>query len=261
MELPVKTVYYDSYNDDFAGTDIKTKAVEADFPYIHQNILWKASEFCLYHIIARPLVWLISKFWLGVRINGREKLKELDSPFFLYGNHTHLLDVFVPNMVTRNRKAHVVASADTVSIKGLRTVVQMLGAMPVPSTLRGMVNFRKAVRHNYENGHCIAIYPEAHIWPYCSFIRPFSETSFTYPAELNAPVVAMVTTYRKRKGIFAFSAKPAMTVTLSKPIYPRAELSRKEQAKDLRDKVFEFMNSTAETIDSVEYIRYEARKN
>ena len=67
----------------------------------------------------------------------------------------------------------------------------------------------------------LAIFPEAHIWPFYTGIRPFSATSFRYPEKLNAPVVAMVTTYRKAARSVSLFRRPGMTVTLSEPFYPR----------------------------------------
>ncbi len=253
---PTKTVYYESYDDDFAGTNIDTQRIEADFPYIHKNPVWNVTAFILYHVIARPIVWLAAKLWLGVRIEGRENIRELKGPYFLYGNHTNILDVFIPNIITRSRKAYIIAGADTVSIPGLRHIVQMLGAIPIPSTLRGTVAFKNTIKHRYADGGCIVIYPEAHIWPYCSFIRPFPATSFIYPAELNAPVVAITVTYRKRKGIFSLLKRPGMTVRISKPVYPEPGLYRKEQAEYLRDTVYGIMNSAVSDPAGVEYVKY-----
>jgi hypothetical protein len=53
----------------------------------------------------------------------------------------------------------------------------------------------------------IMIFPEAHIWPYSTHIRPFGDESFVYPAELGAPVLAIATTYRPRK-IFKKTLNP-----------------------------------------------------
>ncbi len=71
-------------------------------------------------------------------------------------------------------------------------------------------------------GACIGIFPEAHIWPFYTGVRPFVGTSFRYPVKLHAPVVAMAVTYRKRRGLFCWVKRPpGMTVTFSAPMYPR----------------------------------------
>ena len=43
----------------------------------------------------------------------------------------------------------------------------------------------------------ILIYPEAHIWPYYTKIRPFPSTSFRYPIKFNVPSFSITTTYQK----------------------------------------------------------------
>ena len=260
MDLPVKTVYYDSFDDDFAGTNIKTKTVPADFPFARCSLFWRITSGIAYHLIARPLVWIYSKTALGMKIKGRKNLRGLRGGYFLYGNHTNLLDAFIPASVARWRRAYIVAGPDTVSLRGLRTFVQMIGAIPLPSDVRGMINFKFAISRRFREGGCIAIFPESHIWPYCAKIREFPATSFLYPVQNGAPVVAMVTTYRKRKGPAALIfKKPAMTVTLSGPMYPDPSLTRREAAEKLRDWTFKFMDATSRAAHGVEYIRYVKR--
>ena len=103
----------------------------------------------------------------------------------------------------------------------------------------------------------MAIFPEAHIWPFYTGIRPFPDTAFRYPVKENAPVIAMVTTYRKRRGLFRFLKKPGMTVTLSQPMYPRQDLAPKQAQQELRDRVHHFMVEVSSSRENVAYIRYE----
>ena len=76
------------------------------------------------------------------------------------------------------------------------TIVEMLGAIPVPGNKESMKNFLDAIKKRIENGNSITIYPEAHIWPYYTKIRPFKEVSFKYPVELNVPAFCMTNTYQ-----------------------------------------------------------------
>ena len=116
--------------------------------------------------------------------------------------------------------------------------------------------FLEAVSQRYKENNCVAIYPEAHIWPFYTGIRPFSDTAFRYPVKENAPVIAMVTTYRKRKGLFQLLKKPGMTVIFSDPMFPDPSLSPRKAQRELRDRVYRFMEETAEGREQVEYIRY-----
>ena len=257
-----RIIYYDDLNnDDFAGTEISTVCVDEDFPYLHSSFLWKVIEFLVYYLIAVPIVFLTTKVYLGLRFENRKVLKKLGkSGYYLYGNHTRALDAFVPSMAAFPKKAYIIANPDAVSLPFLKNIVQMLGAVPVPTEAGGMKNFVKAIYTHYREKACIAIYPEAHIWPFYTGIRPFGDTSFRYPVREHAPVVAMVTTYRKRKGLFRFCRRPGMTITFSEPMYADPALSNKAAQRDLRDRTYAFMKETAARKENIVYIRYLPRK-
>ena len=256
---PKRTVYYtDPLNDDFAHTNIHAKDVGADFPFIHKSVLWNVLAQCVYYCIAVPIVFVISKIYLGLKYENRQVLRKLrGTGYFLYGNHTRMLDAFLPAMTAFPKKAYVVSNPDAVSLPFLQTLVTMLGVIPIPTKFSGMRQFLSSVNQRYQEGNVLAIFPEAHIWPFYTGIRPFSATSFRYPEKLNAPVVAMVTTYRKRRGLFRLFHRPGMTVTLSEPFYPDAALSPREAQQKLRDQVYDFMVSVSQSHENVEYIAYE----
>ena len=256
---PVKTIYYsDPLHDDFAGNHIDTQQVGADFPFVHQSRLWNKAAWRVYYIIAIPLVFLICKCYLGLKFENRKAVRKLPkgTGFFLYGNHTRNQDAFLPSMAAFPRKAYVIAGPDAVSIRGIRNLVQMLGVIPIPTGVHAMKEFLEAVYQRSGEGQCVAMFPEAHIWPFYTGIRPFPDTSFRYPVKSGLPMIAMVTTYRTRRGLFRFCRKPGMTVTLSDPIYPDPELAPKAAQAKLRDQAYEFMTRIAATHENVEYYRY-----
>ena len=84
-----RIVYYtDPIHDDFAANQIKTKKVGEDFPFANINKLWNLFAFLLYYIVAIPIVWMISKVYLGLKFENRDVLKRVrGNGFFLYGNH------------------------------------------------------------------------------------------------------------------------------------------------------------------------------
>ena len=142
------------------------------------------------------------------------------------------------------------------SLPFLKNVVLMLGVIPIPTKFSGMRRFLETVSLRSQQKQFITIFPEAHIWPFYTGVRDFPDTSFRYPVRANVPVVAMVTTYRKRRGLFRFCKKPGMTVTLSDPFYPDAGLPLGKTRRKLRDQVYTFMNEVSEKRENVIYIRY-----
>lgn len=230
------------------------QTVDTTFPYIHKNPFWRAGAFLLYYAIALPLAALYIKAVNRTRFVNRKALCQIKGGFFLYGNHTHWSDAFLPHVVVAMKKTYIIAGADAVSIKGIRNIVQMLGGIPIPTEVKALRLFFDSVKQRSAEGGCIAVYPEAHIWPYYTGIRPFPVTSFAYPAEFGVPVVAMVTVYRKRKG-----KKPGRTVILSDPIYAKPGMSQREAQLYFHQRVSAFMRENAGRPDNYAYIRYEQK--
>ena len=249
--------YTDPLNDDFAGNNIKRREVDRSFKLVHSSIIWRIWAFLMYYVIAIPIIFTISKLYLGLKIVGKENLKSVkNSGYFLFGNHTRALDAFVPSMTAYPKKAYIIANADAVSLKGLGWLVMMLGCMPIPTQTTAIPNLMDAIDHRYKENACITIYPEAHIWPFYTGIRPFKATSFRYPVKLGAPSLPITTTYRKRRGLFRLCRRPGMTIHIGKAVYPDTSLPAKAAQKKLRDQIYEAMCRTANVPGNVEYIKY-----
>ena len=248
--------YTDEVNEDFASTNgkIAGDTVNGSYRYSHPSFGWKIAVFYAYRLFATPLVWLYTKVWLGVRVKNRKALRKVKG-CFLYMNHTqNIADAFIPTIAAFPKRAYVVTGPEAVSIRGIRVLVALLGAIPLPSALSAHRNFEQKLKEAMDEKAAVIIYPEAHIWPYCNFVRDFPDKSFSYPYRAGAPVVAGVTVYRRRR-LFR-NHHPHITVYLSDPLYPDLSLPEKEARKKLRDEAYAFMSRTAKEQDSFAYVRY-----
>lgn len=258
---PHKIVYYDDpLNDDFAGNDINKKPLPNNFKYVHKNPFYWFGSLLVYWLIAKPILWIVGKIGYGIRIQGKKNLRKIrHEGAFYYGNHTQIADGWlVQCYLSGCKRSYIIADRDAMSIKGVRTLVQMIGCLPVPESPKEHEGFVDAIRYHIAKRHGIVIYPEAHIWPYSTRIRPFTDASFVYPSELGAPVVPFCVTYRKRK--FRPNKPPRMTVHVRRPIYPDMSLSLPERKKKLRDAVYDFMLDRATEDENEEWISYLPRK-
>ena len=252
-----KTLYYtDPVNDDFANISIEPKPLPRGFPFVIKNPFWRAAEFVFYRIIATPLIWLFCKIGFGLRIKNRRALRKLrGTGYYMYGNHTQdLMDAYSPTIVNFPRFTHIVVGPQAVASPALRVPVQLLGGIPVPGDHKGLAAFVKALSYRVGHRRVVAIYPEAHIWPWYTGIRPFPDASFTYPVKDGVPAVALVTTYRKRKVLKKLP--PRITVTVSDPFYPDVALGKRGARKKLRDEVYDFMCSVASAPGNYAYYDY-----
>ena len=202
-----------------------------------------------------PVLLFLRKLVFDLRIENRKVLRELPGGYFLYGNHTNTLaDAFIPTLLAFPRRANIVTAADTVSIPGVRNIVQMLGAVPLADTIDGTRQFLAAIHRRLERRQAVMIYPEAHIWPYYNGIRPFPDTAFAYPVREQVPAVGVVVVYRQRK-LLRF-LPPCITVVVGEPVYPDASLPPRSARRALHQEVYTFMCDTVARRHSYAHIEY-----
>lgn len=250
---PIKTVYYtDERSDEFSSAEITPKTIDESWRYIDQRLIWKIGRFISYRLVAIPLGCLYCKIALHSTFRNRAVLKQVKGGCFIYGNHTQQAgDPFIPNLALFPRSTYIIVHPSNVSMPVLGKITPYLGALPLPSNLKAMRNFKDAIRTRIEEGSCVMVYPEAHIWPYYTGIRDFPATSMKYPVELDVPSFALTTTYRKRR----FGKKPRTVTYLDGPFYPDHSLPPRRRAQALRDTIYETMVKRSKESDC-EYIRY-----
>ena len=248
-----KTIYYkDEINDDFAGIIRNTIKIDSDFKYINRSFFWNLGCFFVYRIVMVSISFLYCKLKFGIKVENREVLKPyIKDGIFLFGNHTNVpLDGYIPNVLLSPKDVYFVVHPDNVSAKGTRNLMMMLGCLPLPSTVGATKNFLSALKER-SSGSSIVIFPEAHVWPYYTGIRPYSFNSFKFPVSLDKPVFTFTTTYHKRK----HCKLPGVTVYIDGPFTANEALSKREQAQEIRDLAYTAMKKRSEC-SNYEYIKY-----
>ena len=249
-----KVIYYtDEMNDEFSTTEITPRKIDENYVYIHHSAFKRFTHFFWYRIVATPIACAYVRLTFGHQIRGRQKFeKHKADGYFMYGNHTQdIADPFIPNMINFPKTNYVIVHPNNVSMPVLGKINRYIGAMPLPGNIAAAQNFKACMEKQIKSGNCVVIYPEAHIWPYYTKIRPFPDTSFAYPVKLDAPVFSFTNTYQKRR----FFRKPKIVTYIDGPFFPDVTLSPSVRKKALRDKVYETMCERAKKSD-VEYIKY-----
>lgn len=253
-----KVIYYsDELQDDFAITKNITKPKKGQTKTRYNASSWGPVSWVLYRAVATPIGWIYSRFFYGVHVKNRSVILRLKGGCFLYGNHTqNVIDAFLPTIAAFPKRCDVITARDAVSLPVIRHVVPALGGVPLPDTYEDARSFMRSIGRRLGRGRAIAIYPEAHIWPYYNKIRPFSEAAFGYPCRFGVPAVPFTVTYQKRK--ILSSLPPVVTVIIGAPVYPDPALPRKEARKKIRDEVYHQMCDAAQ--NSYEHIQYIKRE-
>lgn len=251
----VKTIYYkDELNDEFAGDSIQAIPIDGGYRYVRDNIPGKISHFFWYRIIATPLAYLYLKIHFHHRFVGKDIIKKYSqNGYFFYGNHTHFMaDALIPTMVNIPKDTYVIVHPNNVSMPILGKITPSLGAIPLPDDIDAGKNFIKTVDYWINKRKCIMIYPEAHIWPFYTDIRPFKNDSFRYPVIYKTPVFCLTNTYQKRK----HGSKPRMITYVDGPFFSDETLKSKAAREKLRDEVYLAMKERAKN-NNICMVRYE----
>lgn len=252
-----RTIYYkDELNDEFSSAVIETKRIDGSYDYSHSTLKKKLARFLWYKVIARPLGWVYLKVKYHHKIVNRNCLKLAGkSGYYLYANHTCTdADPFIPSMVSFPKDVFVIVHPNNVSMPVLGTITPHLGALPLPDDKDALKNFLMELKViSTEEEQVVMIYPEAHIWPFYTGIRPFGENSFRYPIQFHRPVYCFTNTYQRRR----FGKLPRIVTYVDGPFYPSEGLSAKEQKKELRDRVYETMcrRSKASNVEMIRYVK------
>lgn len=248
---PKRTLYYNSFEGEFVDPVSAEKRIDKSYKYIRKNPLWRAAAFVAYRLIATPAAFVYTKLFLRQKTVGRSKLRGHRS-FMLYCSHNEPVgDAFTPAMISFPRKAYVVVSPANVLLPVIGRVNPMLGALPTPSDLRAARNFQLAIDELLRGRCAVTVYPEAHVWPKCSFVRPFATGAFD-PAVRSGAAVFCATRVYKRSRFFGYKCR----VYIDGPFYPNTDLSRSAAAADLCDAVRRTMSERMRDEGEVEIIRY-----
>ncbi|MDY2880656.1 MAG: lysophospholipid acyltransferase family protein [Candidatus Borkfalkiaceae bacterium] len=253
MKEQPRVIYYkDELNDEFSRAKIEAKKIDENYRYLREDFFHRALAFVAYRVIATPLAGIFLKILCGHKIVNKKVLKQAKGNYFLYANHTNAgADPFIPTMVAFPKRVYVIVHPANVSMPFLGRINPYLGALPLPDTLKASENFLAALNRRVGQNHVVCIYPEAHIWPYYTGIRPFRDASFRYPVQYGSPVFAFTNTYQKSR----FRKKPRIVTYVDGPFLPDPTLPPKEARKKLRDEVYAAMTERSKSSD-VDYIVY-----
>lgn len=260
-----RVVYYHSWDEDMVQSRRQDIRLAKDYDYVRYGLWNRLLDWlmlCVLWLVAVVYVRLVRR----VHIHGRERLRPyLHSGLFLYGNHTQpVLDPFIALLTLTGSRPYGIVSTANFGIPLLGRLMPWCGALPVIHTPLGQRRLTQAVYDHIRLGHPIVVYPEAHVWPYCTQIRPFSAASFAWAVETAKPAFTMTTVYRhkhpnKKNGnnadIHLEREVPRMDIYIDGPFFPDTACPPRLARQRLCAVVREAMLRRA-ALSDYEYIRY-----
>ena len=258
-----KNVIYfnDELNDEFSKAKIIPRKIDGRFKY-NKSAFWEFWSFLIQNVLSMPIKILYLKIKFNHKYIGTEKLKKYrKAGFFIYSNHTQAFsDTFTPSVAVYPKRNFLIVNPANISLKGTGWLVELLGAIPIPEGIEAYKNFLNRIKNRIDKGYSISIYPEAHIWPYYTKIRPFKDVSFKYPVQLNTPVFCITNTYQEEQKLKnKLNKKITMVSYIDGPFFPDNSLNKKEAQEKLRDEVYKKMCERSQN-NNVEKIIYKKKK-
>ncbi len=246
---PKREVRFCGFDADFVDEVTSKRRIGRDYKYIHKNPLWHICAFILYRIIVFPIAFLYCKIALRQKIIGRKKLKGHRS-YVLYCTHNEPVgDAMTPSQIAFPKKAHVVIHPDNVSLPVIGSILPMLGGLPTPTDLGGIRGYIRSTSEMLARGAVITVYPEAHVWPRCTLVRPFKSSAFDLAVRSGAAAFSVTRVYKKSR-LFGFKCR----LYIDGPFYPSSGTGAAA-----RDELSALVRSSMEARameNEVEIIRY-----
>lgn len=251
-----KIYYYKTYEDDLITSSNQEYELKENYEWIKSNIIYNIISTILYSI-AKIFGYIYCKLFLNVKIENKSILKKYKKTgYFIYGNHTQPIgDVFIPAIICKSKRIYTIASPANLGIKIIGPLLPMLGILPTTKDIAQTKKLYNAVKQRIAEKKAVIIYPEAHVWEYYTKIRPFSETSFRFPAECKCPSFCITTTYYKRK----IGKKPGIKVYIDGPFEINNELNKKENQEKIHNEIYECMQKRSKN-STYQYIEYKREK-
>ena len=203
---------------------------------LHHSIIYKILSSILY-LIAYPILFVITKIWHGLKIEGRENLDKVGDEYIAVANHINMIDCAMLTLAIFPRVPYFLTLQSNLEIPIIKYIVMLLRGIPIPRNKSGKEKMINTIDGLLAKGEVVGIYPEGHLIPYYDGIREFKNGAFNFAVKNQVPVLPIVFTYREPEGIIKLiKKKPFITLTILEPEFPRKERTI-ENVEELKNRV------------------------
>ncbi len=214
--------------------------IKKGYDYRRKGII---PSFCYY--LVKSLAQIILNFYdrivFGLKIKGRKNLKVLwKSGGLVICNHVHVMDCTFIDCALPHKRIYYTTLESNFKIPVVRHLIRVLGGVPIPTKPHCLSEFSEEMEQALKEGCCVCVYPESVLHPYYTDLRKFRPGAFKLAVDASVPVIPMVVTFRKPKGIRRLlKRKPCVTLNILSPVYPQS--NAREECERLKQKCYESM--------------------
>lgn len=206
--------------------------------------------------ILKTILIPLDQIQYHLKIEGKENLKKVkDTGVIGISNHSQYTDFFMSKRVFFHRKFYMTSSIFN-NKKGIGgDILRCLGMLPI-SRKTSPANQRKldnAIAQILRKKQVVMFHPEKAMWKNFRKPRPFFRGAFLYAVKNNVPILPLVILYRPTNKWDKFwGRKNKLTCRILPPIYPRKDLSERENIEYMRQKAQFAFNQTYKDFYGVE---------
>jgi 1-acyl-sn-glycerol-3-phosphate acyltransferase len=179
---------------------------------------------------AWPIAQLANCIHLSTRFENRRKLRGF-SRAILVSNHTTLLDPVMVSGIVLPRRTWQTLLESTVEAPFLGTFTRLLGGIPIPRGRDGFKKLLESAETAFKYRRFIHFYPEGECFLYNQRIREFKSGAFRFAAELDIPVIPLVTVHSEgpfKPWSLLGRSVPRETLVALDAVYPGQYVKRDE---------------------------------
>lgn len=214
--------------------------VTEDYNYTFDRTFFEKIKFAFEKaLLVKPFTLYQNWFKLKTSYIGRENLKGLGGAV-LTCNHVTKFDCLAVKHGARRHRTFVLAAPFN-NMKGLLGELMRAGDMlPLNTTVHGNMKFNNTIKNILiKKKKFLLVYPEASMWWNYKKPRPYKDGAFNIAVKYNVPVVPQFITFKQSNKFDEEGINiPKLTLHISKPIYPKDNLSRKENVLYLKNMAF-----------------------
>ncbi|HEX2356242.1 MAG TPA: glycosyltransferase [Micromonosporaceae bacterium] len=173
-----------------------------------------------YYVIAIPLLFLWTRVILGVRSEGKNRLRRVGG-ILTVCNHVHPLDSALVGLALFPRRLVFTSAPVNLQNRWYGRLVRLLGGVALPPSPTDLPLFFSEMELFLAKGRIVHFFPEGELKPYDTSLRDFKRGAFHLAAQARVPVVPLSIRFTPPTGVGRmFRRKPTMVIVIGEPIVP-----------------------------------------
>jgi len=210
-------------------------------PLIDISFPFRAAAALTFYIVW-PIAQLVNLVMFSTSYTNTAKLRRFKRAI-LVSNHTTFLDPVKIAGAMLPRRTWQTLLEVSVQAPIVGTLTRLLGGVPLPPGRSGLQRILECAETLFRFKRYLHFYPEGECFLYNQQIKEFKPGAFFIAAELNLPVIPLVTVFTEghfRPRSFMGRVLPREKLVVLDPVFPSAYIRRNEKGEPDLDSVREF---------------------